>query len=238
VYHGPAQLYGRGDGSDGKADNRLCLATPGQANSKAANVNQDQHNVSVRGQAFLDWMAPAPVVDLGSSFNRTGIVSDGSKFSGGFDGSGNALSANLLGTSLTWNGTPFSFGAPGTSDVVSAVGQTISLPAGHYASLRFLAAGVNGNQPNQKFTVTYTDSTTQTFTQSISDWYTPQHYSGESTAIAMNYRDRCTGIKDNRTFYVYGYSFPLDATKVVSGITLPKNANVELLSATPVRATA
>ena len=87
------------------------------------------------------------------------------------DGGGAALSANLLGTSQTWNGTPFTIGAPGSSNVVSATGQTISLPAGQYASLQFLALAVNGNQANQTFTVHYADGTTQTFTQSLSDWF-------------------------------------------------------------------
>ncbi len=59
VYHGPTQLPGKGDGSDGKANNRLCLATPGFEYSKAATTNQDQFCVSVRGQAFLEWMQPA-----------------------------------------------------------------------------------------------------------------------------------------------------------------------------------
>jgi hypothetical protein len=176
---------------------------------------------------------PTPIptqVDLSSAFNRTGIVSDGSMFSGGLDGDGNALSANLLGTSQTWNETTFNIGAPGSNDVVSAVGQTISVPAGQYASLQFLATAVNGNQANQTFTVTYADGTTATFTQSFSDWYTPQDYSGESIAVAMNYRDRGNGTKDNRTFYVYGYSFELNATKTITSITLPNQNNVKILA--------
>ena len=53
------QPHGKGDGSDGKANNRLCLATPGYPHSKASTTNQDQQNVSVRVQAFLEWMQPA-----------------------------------------------------------------------------------------------------------------------------------------------------------------------------------
>ena len=69
-------------------------------------------------------------VNLSSSFNRTGIVADGTKFGGGgLDGDGIAFSSNLLGTSLTAGGTTFDFGPAGTSDVVSATGQTIALPA-------------------------------------------------------------------------------------------------------------
>jgi hypothetical protein len=55
MYHGIQQDYGRGDGSDGKTDNRLCQATPGQPHTKSATTNLDLTNVSVRGQAFLDW---------------------------------------------------------------------------------------------------------------------------------------------------------------------------------------
>lgn len=60
VYHGPSQPYGRGDGSDGKANNLLCLAVPGQPNTKLPSVNQDLMNVSVRGDAFLNWMRQVP----------------------------------------------------------------------------------------------------------------------------------------------------------------------------------
>ena len=56
AYHWQTQDHGRGDGSDGKANNRLTLACPGKANSKSPTVNQDMVNVSVRGQAFIDWM--------------------------------------------------------------------------------------------------------------------------------------------------------------------------------------
>jgi hypothetical protein len=171
-------------------------------------------------------------VDLSNSFNRVGIVTDGSTFTGGLDGDGSALSANLLGSSVSWNGQTFALGSPDTNNVVSAAGQTINLPAGNYSSLNFLATGVNGNQPNQTFTVTYTDGTTQTFTQSISDWYTPQGYSGESTAVSTAYRDNGDGSMDNRTFNVYGYSLALDGSKTVQSVTLPNDGNVEILAIT------
>ena len=71
-------------------------------------------------------------VNLSSIFNRTGIVADGTNFGGGgLDSDGFAFSSNLLGTSLTSGGTTFDFGPAGSSDVVSAAGQTIALPAGN-----------------------------------------------------------------------------------------------------------
>ena len=53
------QPHGKGDGSDGKANNRHCLCTPGYPASKASTTNQDAQNVSVRTQAFSEWMQPA-----------------------------------------------------------------------------------------------------------------------------------------------------------------------------------
>jgi hypothetical protein len=169
-------------------------------------------------------------VSLASYFNQVGIVKDGSNFTGGLDGGGAALSGNLLGTSRTWSGTQFTLGAVGGKNVVSAAGQTISLPAGNFSTLQFLATSVNGNQPNQKFVVTYTDGSTETFTQGISDWFTPQNYSGESDALDMAYRDRSKGTRDNRTFHIYGYSLRLLPGKTVSSITLPSNGNVKILT--------
>lgn len=52
-YHG--QPAGRGDGSDGKADNRQNLARPGLPNTKAPLVNYGGSKVSTRLQAVLDW---------------------------------------------------------------------------------------------------------------------------------------------------------------------------------------
>jgi len=171
-------------------------------------------------------------VNLGSSFNLAGIVSNGSTFSstGGLDSGGAALSANLLGSSVSAGGNTFTIGAAGSNNVVTAAGQTIVLPSGNYASLQFLATAVNGNRANQKFTVKYSDGTTKTFTQSISDWFTPQNYAGESKAVTMPYRDLYNGRKDSRTFYVYLYSFALDPTKTIKSITLPNQGNVKILA--------
>ena len=173
-------------------------------------------------------------VNLSPSFNREGIVTDGTAFGGGFDGGfdgdGYAFSANLLGSSANWKGQSFQLGAANTNNVVSATGQTIALPTGNFSTLSFLAAGVNGNQPNLTFTVHYTDGTSQTFTQSISDWYTPQNYAGESTVVSTAYRDAPGGGTQSGPFNVYGYQFALNPAKTVQSITLPNDPNVEILA--------
>jgi hypothetical protein len=177
--------------------------------------------------------APASPLDLSGSFNRTGIVEDGSTFSntGGIDGVGFALSEALIGTSLTWNDMVFNVGAAGSNDVVSAAGQTIPVPQGSYTTFQMLALGVNGNQLNQTFIVTYTDGTTQTFIQSISDWATPQSFLGESRVLTMPYRDKFDGTMDSaKKYFIYGYSFALFTTKTVQSITLPSDGDVEVLA--------
>ncbi len=95
-----------------------------------------------------------------------------------------------------------------------------------FSTLKLLATAVNGNQAAQSFTVTYTDGDASLFKQSLSDWFSPQSYAGESKAMSMAYRDTSAGLRDNRTFLLYGYTFSLNAGKKVSSITLPNNRNV------------
>jgi len=89
---------------------------------------------------------------------------------------------------------------------------------------------VNGNRPSQVFTVNYNDGTSTSFTQSVSDWFTPQNYPGESTALTMAYRVTSTGTLNNQTFYLYGYSFTLNPAKTVASVTLPKILGVRVLA--------
>jgi hypothetical protein len=86
--------------------------------------------------------------------------------------------------------------------------------------------------------VTYSDGTSSTFTQNLSDWFTPQNSAGETEAMIMPYRDNSQGQKDNRTFYLYEYTFALTANKTVASITLPNNRNVVVLAASLTNATA
>jgi hypothetical protein len=169
-------------------------------------------------------------VNLASSYNVMGVVTDGSTFlsGSGLDEGGRAYSSNLLGTLGTANGASFNFAAPNAPGAVSSI--TVPLPAGQYSSLKMLATAVNGNQTAQKFTVTYTDGSTSTFLQSLSDWCTPQGYSGESNAIPMTYRDNSNGTRDTRPVALYGYTFNLISGKTAKSIALPNNRNVVVLS--------
>ena len=176
---------------------------------------------------------PGPTaVSLSGVANVYAIFSDGSAVTnGGIDTFRNAYSSKQLGTSITWSGTTFTLGSAGLADGISST--TLPLPAGGFSTLQILAAGVHANQLNQAFTVTYTDGTTTKVTQSLSDWFTPQSYSGEFKAATMAYRLTANGSPGtNGPFYLYGYAFALNSGKTVKSVTLPANRNVVVLAAT------
>ncbi len=173
-------------------------------------------------------------VDLSAVFNTVGITTDGARFSltGGIDGGGVAYPAGLLGRSLTWKNVPFQLGPPDAPDVVSCRGEIVPLPAGSYAALWLLGAGVNGSQKARTLTVTYADGTTATLAQNFSDWFQPQGFPGEGRAATLGYRNTADAAKDARTFYAYSYGFALDGTKTVRSLTLPDDDSVKILAAT------
>jgi hypothetical protein len=176
-------------------------------------------------------------VNLSSAFSqngRTGITTDGVAFTGGgLDGHGYAYSGTLLSGTVTWNRLPFALGPVGANNAVVGSSQPLTLPAGNDTALSLLATAVNGYQQNQTFTITYTDGSTQNFTQWLSDWTNPQNYAGEARAVTMAYRNKADGTTDNsQSIYLYAYSFALDPTRQVQSLTLPNNPNVVLLAAT------
>ena len=178
--------------------------------------------------------APLPgavAVTLTGLYNRAGLWTDGRTFSGGLDAGGYAYSANLVGTTPSWNGLVFTLGPANANDVISCAGQTVTLPAGNFTSLQILGTAVNGSQPAQTFIVTYTDNATTTNVQSFSDWANPQRYAGEAVVVPMGYRNNGGGAKDLYTAVnLYGYNLTLNQTKTVKSVTLPNNANVEMLA--------
>jgi hypothetical protein len=195
-------------------------------------------SLSATAKLTLVVVAPSTAstfVDLAPMYNVNAIALDSVAFTGGgldggLNGSATAYSASLIGTQQTIAGTVFYFGPAAQLDAVS--GKKVALPAGQYASLKLLATGVNGAQAAQSFKVTYTDGTSSTVLQSLSDWFAPASFPGEIRALTMAHRDNGTGEIDNRTFYLYVYSLTLNPAKTVASVTLPGNRNVVVLAAT------
>ena len=173
---------------------------------------------------------PVGDVPLSSVASIVSITNDGTPVpDGGIDYSGNAYSASLLGSSVTWNGQVFTFGTPGVYDATAQ--STIALPPGNYTSVSILATAVDGAQTNQVFTINYTDGSSTQVTQSLSDWTIgPQGYTGESTVLTMTYHDNSSGVPDAQPTYLYGYTFPANSAKTAKSLSLPNNANVVVLA--------
>lgn len=175
--------------------------------------------------------AVAPTsVNLSSVDTLFGISKQGMAVTGGgVDTNGNAYDGAQLGTSITYNGASFNIPSPGPKTAVSST--VIPLPAGKFKSLSFLGLAVAGSQSNQAFVVKYTDGTTKTFSQSLSDWgQTPAGFSGETVVKTTTFKITSTGGTHANSYKLYGYTFTLDSTKTVSNVTLPANRHVVVIA--------
>jgi hypothetical protein len=219
-----------------------CLDVPG---SSTADLQLQQYTCNSTGAQLFSLRriagpTPTPVptrvpvpVNLASQFNVNAAYSNGTTFpsTGGIDSVGYAYSSNLLGASMTWSGATFNFGAANVPN--GARNRTIALPAGQFSTLLLLGTGVNGDQVSQTVRVNYTDGTSSSSTQTFSNWLSAsQNVAGQSIARTMAYRNRSTGVADNRAFNLYGYSFALNSSKTVSSVVLPATNNVVILAAT------
>ncbi len=82
------------------------------------------------------------------TYDRAVSSKDGEKPSPGFDDSGHAIPAEMLPGVVTFGGIQFKVapGGAGNADALTAKGQTISLPAGNFNRVYFLAASSDGDQ--------------------------------------------------------------------------------------------
>lgn len=180
--------------------------------------------------------AAATAVNLAPLYNTNAVASNGvAPGNGGFAGSGTAYSANLLGSSLTWNGLAFPVGPPNLPDAVA--GGTVTLPSGNYSTLYLIGTAVYGPQTG-KIVVTYTDGTTSVFTQGFSDWglsYNGRYANNTNEAIVTSMPYRVVGGSaphvENGPWYIYGYAFALNNAKTLKSVTLPGTNDIIILSA-------
>jgi len=160
---------------------------------------------------------------------------------GGFDGAGNTYSWTALGdsasggarsgSSLVSGGLAIDIGIPNQPDFTWAAGQTIEV-TGSGSAITLAGAAVNGGQKDQQFTLTFTDGSTATWTQSLSDWCDPSTYANESILSTQSYRNTASGGSDATTNHIYSYGYSLPEGKTLKSITLPYNPNVRILGFT------
>ncbi len=168
-------------------------------------------------------------VPLSSYYNVYGIYNPGVSYTtSGFDNDGYSFSSATLSGNQTFAGMTFIMGPVGAPDAVAQ--GTIALPAGHYSDLYMLGAMVNNISPDQTFIVTYTDGTTTTLNQKMSDWFNAAGWPGESVVNCAEKRNFSNGSQQADSVCVYAYDVNLDVTKTVQSVTLPNTRNIVMLS--------
>jgi hypothetical protein len=169
-------------------------------------------------------------VNLSSDFTTIGIMPDDSTWGDdqntGLDGSGpgtggTCYSSNLMPSTIDWQSETFNIGASDAEDIIAFEGQNIPLLGIQSNILYFLGLSTSGSTGTLTFQVHYADSATSDFFQSMSDWANYQGFGGETEVFSMSYRNRSDGSHDYNTFWVYGYSFALDPTRIPASFTLP-----------------
>lgn len=186
---------------------------------------------SVVASANYTIVAPSgtsTALDLSSVANVQAIGPLGLRAHVGLDGYRNVYASDLVGASLYWSGVPFNFVSSPSEN--GAADLTISLPAGKYSALKLLGTSTRGNRSGETFVVTYTDGSSSTVVQGMSDWATPQSYPGESTALTMDHRIEHSGTASEGPYHIYGYTLNLNPAKTVQSLTLPASGYVVVLA--------
>ncbi|HZG55993.1 glycoside hydrolase family 38 C-terminal domain-containing protein [Paenibacillus sp.] len=169
-------------------------------------------------------------VDLRAHFDEDAFSSEAVKNDGDLDGYGSTYPYEIM-TSLTPtydSGVKYSYGpmADGSNNSVRVNGELLQLEAPNkYSEVYILGAGTNGSQSGT-LTFHYSDSTTGTATLSFNDWCT--NPSGDEVE---SFAHRHFGNADQQMStgcYIYEKSFPVDANKTLTGITLPAMSNNNL----------
>ena len=187
------------------------------------------HQIDAAGNTIPQQPYTAPGISTdGTSFATNGLDDNGYAYS--WQAMGNAATGGMrVGSLLAWNGVTFNLAVPNQPNSFWAAAQTINVAQGGYNTLNLAGAGVNGSQQNQDIKLNFTDGSSVVWTQSFSDWGSPQNYGHEAIVSTQSYRNTSTGGTNQFTNHIYGYSYSIPAGKTLASITLPQNANVRLL---------
>ena len=242
---------------------RLEVAAPAPAAASPMSLGATAPDQSVpQTPITLDYNAFGITTPPWQAPNHQGFDGSGNYYNSNYTGSG--TDDPIPATPITYNGITFPLGPIPTKDgqvggsgnsssqnppnFVKATGQTITVdmvdpsddPDGVHARqhdfLYLAGAAANGDQLSQKITLTFTDGTTETWTQSFTDWSNngnsalPQPYSGEFLIETQPERINQEGNLTPTPAYVFAYGYNLQGKQLAS-ITLPDNENVGILSA-------
>ena len=207
---------------------------------------------AVKLQTAPTQVAPVHSAPVALHYDLATASNDGTKSGAGFDGSGNALPAEMLPEQITFDDVQFQF-APARTDAPNAVvakGQSIQLPAGPYNRVYLLAASADGDQQATfKAGDRAVELNIQDWGGFIGQWDdrrwsskdTSQDDYGTMTGITPGYIKRaslawyCSHHHDaagaNVAYrYSYLFAYAIDLPAGARTITLPRNDNIRILA--------
>jgi hypothetical protein len=163
------------------------------------------------------------------ALNDLGSSNDSQPGEGEYDSAHHSWSIQALATagirqgqSFTFNGISFTWPASygSLADNYQAAGQTIAVtPVPNATTLAFVGSGTNGS-PTGTATITYTDSTTSTFSLGLSDWWNNTISYGNLIVTSFPTVNNPGG-PTSRTVYLYYTETSLQAGKTIQSVTLP-----------------
>jgi endoglucanase len=173
---------------------------------------------------------PTPVATpVQNGYNNTGISNNNAPGTANYDGGGASYSAQALqadgiapGKIVTAGSFAYTWPnvSVGAADNYRSAGQTIAVtPVSHADHLGLLGSATNGAASGTA-TITYTDSSTQTFTAGFTDWAKSPPSFGNAIVAGMSSRNIKSGNQALKV-YLFSTSIALQAGKTVQSVTLP-----------------
>jgi alpha-mannosidase len=170
-------------------------------------------------------------IDLSSYFNADATVSVEKLNDGLFDGVGWSYDAALMPSSINYANIKFTFGSMAGTDknMVSSVGQTITLPAPATAQRIYLIeSGANGSYSGN-IKINYADGTSENKAVKFTDWCSSPS-SSEKVAYSMGHRIRNNSGIVGPAPNLFMQPITVDGTKQVASITLPNINNAKIFA--------
>ncbi len=172
-------------------------------------------------------------VGTGSILNNLGSSNDSQPGSANLDTIHSSYSLQAMENAGIVSGQPvvfdgFNFLWPASygtiADNYQAAGQTISVtPVVNATTLGFIGSATNTGSSGVNSgtaTITYTDGSTQTFTLSLTDWWSATAQSGNQIVATFNTINTPTGPRAG-TYHIYEAETSLQAGKTIQSVTLP-----------------
>jgi alpha-mannosidase len=197
-------------------------------------------------------VAPVKSAPVALAYTLATASNDGDPTSVGLDGKGDALPAEMLPSQIPFNGVRFQLSPAktGSPNAITAKGQTIDLPAGHYNRVYVLAVSADGDQKGVfEAGGKKTELNIQDWGGFIGQWddrqwkgADPAHdHSGEMTGLtpgfikranlawyASHHHDAAGKNVDYAYSYLFGYV--IDLPPGARTVKLPSNQNIRILA--------